>query len=119
MEVQEFIAESLKQIAEGVTKAQAEVTGALVNPGRLDAVDEMAPELDGKFLVANKMMGRLAQIVEFDLAVTVSKEFSGEGNAGLTVVGIGGTLKGKREILTSEVSRLRFAIPIVLPLDER
>jgi hypothetical protein len=118
MKIHEFITESLKEVAEGVTQAQAKAN-AIVNPGRLDEVDQTAPGRSDKFLIANKTMGRLAQVVDFDLAVTVSEESTREGGAGLMVVGIGLGIKGKKNISTSSVSRIKFSIPVVLPLDER
>ena len=118
MKVQEFIAESLKEIAEGVTQAQTQLKGkAIVNPGRLDEVDETTP-VHNKFLVANKTMGRLAQVIDFDIGVTVSDQSIKEGSAGLMVMGIGIGAKGKKDISTSSVSRIKFSIPVVLPLDE-
>ena len=118
MKIHDFITESLKEIAEGVTQAQAKAN-AIVNPGGLDEVDQTAPGRSDKFLVANKTMGRLAQVVDFDLAVTVSEESTSESGAGLMVVGMGLGIKGKKNISTSSVSRIKFSIPVVLPLDER
>jgi hypothetical protein len=119
MKIDEFIAESLKGVAEGVTKAQVEAN-AIVNPGRLDEVDETTPGRGDKFLVANKTMGRLAQVVDFDIAVTVSEGATKEGGAKLKVAGIveiDGKIEGNTS--TSSVSRIKFSIPVVLPLDER
>lgn len=118
MKIDEFIAVSLKEIAEGVRQAQTDAI-AIVNPGILDEVDQPASGRSDKFLIANKTMGRLAQVVDFDLAVTVSEESTRESGAGLMVVGIGGGMKEKKNISTSSVSRIKFSIPVVLPLDER
>ncbi|MBN2183591.1 MAG: hypothetical protein JW715_16900 [Sedimentisphaerales bacterium] len=117
MKINEFITKSLKGIADGVANAQEEAN-AIVNPGRIDEVDQKVNDHDGKFLIANKTMGRLAQVVDFDLAVTVSEESTREGGVGLMVVGMDLGIKGKRNISTSSVSRIKFSIPVVFRLDE-
>lgn len=118
MKIKDFITESLKEIAEGIRQAQDEVH-AIINPGRLDEVDQKTPDHNSKFLIANKTMGRLAQVVDFDVAVTVSEESTREGGTGLMVVGIGLGIKGGNNVSTSSVSRIKFSIPVVFSLDEQ
>lgn len=56
------------------------------------------------------------QDVEFDIAVTVSDEVSGKANAGIKVlsVGIGG--EGAKAAKESTVSRVKFTVPIIPPV---
>ena len=63
--------------------------------------------------------GTEVQNVNFDVAVTVSE--SGESGAGLQVgaFGVGGKMGGGSKRARSEVSRIKFVVPVVLPRGER
>ena len=101
MDVEEFVKETLRQIASGVKSAQPHVD-------RLGGV--VVPRVEG--------FGQLesAEFVEFDVAVTVSKSSEKGGKleiAGFSFVkGGGGAGSQTAEQFTS---RVRFKVPILLP----
>jgi hypothetical protein len=93
MDLQTFVRDSLVQIINGVREAQAKEgeLGDRINP---------------------KQGGWKIQDVEFDVALTVEKKTGG----GLKVVAgvFGGEGGHHRE--QSEVSRVKFVVPLVLPI---
>ena len=120
MNIQEFIVDSLRGIADGVIQAQKELEGkAIINPGCIDDADNKGAGHRPNFLVANANIGRLAQIVEFDMAITATEESSVEGGARLKVVGIGIGAEGTASSSSSLVSHIKFSIPVCLPFEER
>ncbi len=95
MELQEFIATTLKNIADGVQQAAKnlghENSEAAINPRTSDS----------KF-------GYNAQTVDFDIAVTTTESKGGSAKAGIKVLGAEG--QAKKE--DSTVSRIRFSVPM-------
>ena len=114
MDLEEFVRLSLVQITKGVTDAQNEAmeSGASVNPRVLHA-DHSSGSAAGRLAD-----GRIACLVEFDVAVAVSEESSATGGGKLKAASFfqvgGNTSKGS----TSEsVSRLRFTVPVAFQTD--
>lgn len=114
MDVKEFVAETLKQVMDGVAEAQKharEVKG-YVNP----TAHSVAREGQGLGFTAD---GQVIYAMTFDIAVSVSSEKSAEAGAKLQVaqiLKIGG--EGKGTWAQESVSRVQFAVPMVLPVDE-
>lgn len=114
MKLEDFISESLSQIARGVVAAQkkANDTGTLISPYINEYFDsaKQNPNFIGEDRNRN-----LVQIVDFDVAVTV--ESGTETSGGIRVVagilGLGSEGKSKKKDNT--VSRLKFAISFSLP----
>ena len=110
MELKDFISESLIQIIDGVTAAQehASKKGA-----------EVAPHLspgsvpDGTFLAYHA--DTPLQTVEFDIAVTASEKDKAEGTIGILVATLGVGVRGSEERQTTELSRIKFKVPVGLP----
>ena len=114
MELDEFVAKTLEQIIKGVAGAQDAVR-------RRDANAVINPSV-GSALPPDRLdegTGTLVQEVSFDVAVTVSE--SGKSGAGLQVgaFGVGGKMGGGSKRARSEVSRIKFMIPVVLPEGKR
>ena len=115
MELQEFVAQALSQIIQGVKSVQqtSSEVGATINPG----VPNRQLEEQG-YLSTGGIPGEqnnMVLFVEFDTAVTVSEGDGVKAKAGINVfgsnigIGIGTTDE------SSTVSRLKFKVPIVLP----
>ncbi|MCO7506776.1 MULTISPECIES: hypothetical protein [unclassified Pseudomonas] len=120
MDLKDFIANSLTQIAEGILQASEALanTDAEVNPTKIETYSNSAqgfartlkPEDDRTI-----SRTRLVERVSFDVAVSTEGET--KGNAGLKVgiasfgLNTGGELKDK----TGQASRIQFAIPMVFP----
>ena len=102
MELQDFIAETLKQIISGVRLAQesASELGAKINP-RGGAMVEM-------------------RNVHFDVAVSTRK--GGETKGGIDVfeglVGAGG-FQEQSDAADSAMSRIKFSVPLKLPVQPK
>jgi len=110
VKLQEFVAETLKEIIAGVKEAQeyAGQQGATVNPHMRLAE---ATESGGVAVV----QGVRLKEVEFDVAVVAEKA---EETKGGVKVGIGLfnlATQGQSDSSSSSTSRVRFSVPIALP----
>src|SRR5260370_33921195 len=93
MELKDFVSRTITDIIEGVREAQAAAgSDAYVNPG----------------------IGR--EIVEFDVALTVTEAAEKKGGGGITVAGFlkaeGG---GGSSSSNSSISRVKFSVAVKLP----
>lgn len=139
-DLQDFVKEALVQIVKGIADAQNEIKqcGAIVNPvlaqkkatGDED-IFRRGYRLDKDNLrsagILETQNGGIADIVEFDVAITTSKvnaegeQSSSKKDAGfrLKVVSAGvdfGSGESKsQEITDSQVSHLKFKIPVLFP----
>jgi hypothetical protein len=115
MKLQEFVNETLREIIAGVKEAQAYATGngAIVNPGQ-------SAGGDGK-LYSRERTGNLLPItdIDFDVAVTSTDTTEQQAGAGIFVAGFGIGTKGKSDASNSCVSRIRFPVRIVLPVQDK
>ena len=108
MELREFVSSALIQILGGVQDAQkaAAEHGGQVNPA-------FSGTLGSRGLVKGRG-NFLMQEVEFDVAVTVSEQSGEKVGGGLRVVfGFGAKLEGQES--SSQVSRIKFTVPLGLP----
>jgi hypothetical protein len=110
MKLQEFVSRTLVEIIDGVISAQNQTSSrnAIVNPNlRL---------VDGQTIVWRTYSNHDAIFVDFDIAVTVQ-----EGTETKEGVGVAAALfvlgsQGKSDASHGVVSRIKFQIPIVLPV---
>lgn len=98
MDLDTFVAETLRQIVKGVQTAQQnpDCKGAKINPAR--SVNTVQ-----------------CKQIEFDVAVTVMEgmDKQGKGNIGVALFGIG--CQATSTSANSSVSRIRFEVPITFP----
>lgn len=113
MELKEFISETIQQISLSVTDAMNKCSelDVIVNP-------DITVGEDGNFFVPNKgnySMERRVQILDMDIAITVTNasETSGGGKIGVSIFGASINSSGKSE--NTNVSRVKFSIPVCLP----
>lgn len=109
MDLKEFVKEALTQLAMGVQEAQS---GLPHGAGTINPCVRPAGPLGGELVVG----GTHVQDVQFDVAVTASERSDIQGDAGvrIAVVNFGG--KGGTSTENSSVSRLKFTVPIALPV---
>lgn len=114
MELQEFVAQTLTQIVSGVKKAQLEVKGheAEINP-HLSSSAELAGKL-GFFWAG----GRAIQIVQFEVDLTVVEGTGTKGGVGVFAIGVALGSSGQSTNESRSSSKIRFAVPVALPLSE-
>ena len=111
MQLNEFIAESLKQIFTGISDAKqcAAMNGFQVNPwitfGKSDA----------NGLLLDRETKTPVRVVEFDVAVTVSESKQSKGGAGIFVasLSLGGQIQSDGS--NTVVSRIKFSVPLAFP----
>ncbi|MBN2313003.1 MAG: hypothetical protein JXM79_03675 [Sedimentisphaerales bacterium] len=115
MKLQEFISETLKEYITGVKDAQefASEQGAAVNPS-----SKKAGELKS-YRMVDAHTGQLLRDVEFDVAVTYSEESETKKGAGIVVAAIGMGAQTKAETTSSSISRIKFTVPVALPIQDR
>ena len=113
MDLKDFIAQTLTQIVEGVQAAQSEIQakGAKVNPGFVGDYKEIAKS-GGGLLCAT---GGTAQIVEFEVALTVSEGTGTKGGIGVFAGAVSLGSAGQSSAENKSVSRVKFSVPLALP----
>jgi hypothetical protein len=111
MKLKDFVAETLKEIVDGVVEAQAYCAekGGSVNSKRLEA------RTDQGFQMWDSETGQIAQLVEFDVAVTTTEGTETKGGIGVFVGPVGLGSHGKSDASNVSSSRIKFAVPVVLP----
>jgi len=114
MELKDFVAESLKQIIDGVNevKAYADDNGAVVNPRRWAW---NSTNVQAKY---DRKTGAAIETIEFDVAVTAIEGTQTKGGVGVFMGAVGLGSQGQSENQNTSVSRLRFSVPIVLPFTD-
>jgi hypothetical protein len=112
MELRDFVSETLVQIAEGVASAQerSSAIGAHINP-----------KLTGSatFAVQHGFLSSAAgaaQIVGFDVALTVTEGKGTKGGIGIVAGAITLGSSGHSSAENSSVSRVKFSVPLILPV---
>lgn len=109
MDIRQFVSETLTQIVEGVTDANQRLSDdSEVNP-RCGGTPE------GKPYVEYYSELRPVELVDFDLAVTVTEGTGAKGGLGVAAgfIGLGG--QKSSESSAEAVSRVKFTLPLMLP----
>lgn len=118
MDIAEFVEAVLRQIIDGVSRAQdstrlpgKHVSEAdIINPAIMYSADG-APK--GKYYATQ---GRnLVHFVEFDIAVTTEATDAVSGGGKIRVLGIGAGAEGSIASKETIASRVKFEVPITLP----
>lgn len=115
MNLQQFVAESLVQIVNGVREAQTQLkgSGARVAPlmRNTTAKDSIgSAEGDG---------GQPVFLVEFDVLVAAAEGTGTKGGIGVVVGVLGLGSQGQSESKTGQDSRIQFKVPLLLPAQSR
>lgn len=115
MKLQEFVSETLKEIIAGVKESQkyAESEGAWVSP-RVTRAEIGVGTRSARYVTQEG--GATIKQIEFDVAVTSTEGSATEAGAGIFVAAIGLGAKGKSDTSSSSVSRIKFSIPLGLPM---
>lgn len=119
MELQDFISGTLVQIARGIELAAAQLkdSKALVNPRNVATASVKSEHVYG-YLNTEKRYFKVVQKIDFDVAVTAEKGRETKSGLGISVGSISVGTHGKSESTNSSVSRIRFSIPMVLPMED-
>jgi hypothetical protein len=113
MNLKEFVSGVLTQIIEGVQEAQAGRTpeSGQVNPG----LSTTQGILQARGHMVSRR-GELVQDVEFDVALTTNEGTQTKGGIGVFVGAVGLGSQGQSDQSHSSVSRVKFSVPLTLPV---
>ncbi len=113
MNLEKFVKEVLTEIVSGIRGAQKVKGGAFIVPAG-DGGHEYAkhPRVSSSAHIKST-------IVDFDIALTVEDSSKGSDGGGLKVFGTGANVQGEAASRDTTVSRIQFAIPILLPVSQR
>ena len=108
MELKDFVVQTISSLVDAVDDLQGkyESKGAIVNPPSAQSGSDVLQ------MGSENYTFRRVQNVQFDVAVTVSSETSGGGNAGIKVLSVelgGGAETAKS---SSQISHVKFEVPI-------
>ena len=106
------------QIALGIENAAERLKGskALVNPRNVNTDTSLTSGIYG-FVDTETHYFKVVQKIEFDVAVTASSGTATKGGIGIMVGAIGLGSQGQSEAQDSSVSRIKFVVPMVLPME--
>ena len=74
-------------------------------------------EYSGHEIKIKKNSAPEPQLIEFDIALTTTEDQNIKGGLGIFVTGIGLGYQGETKTMGSEISRIKFSIPVILPSD--
>jgi hypothetical protein len=116
MDLKEFVAASLTQIADGIKMAQdaTKSSGAWISP--VTSLTPGGPEMSR---ITTPEGRRYVHEVSFDVAITVSDEQKAGAGAGITIFGAKVGADGGVTYQNAAVSRVQFSVPIMWPADSR
>ncbi|MBD9501080.1 hypothetical protein IB256_09845 [Pseudomonas sp. PDM17] len=122
MDLKDFIASSLTQIAEGILAANEALadTDAEVNPINLATHSNNAQGF-GRVIEQpeGEKRGRLVERVTFDVAVTTEGETKGTAGLKVGIASFGLQTGGELKDKVGQASRIQFAVPMVFPSKRR
>jgi hypothetical protein len=113
MKLSEFVQEVLTEIISGIRAAQSIDGGAFVVPSG-DGGHDYA-----KHPRVSSSARLKSTIVDFDIALTVEDSSKGGGGGALKVFGMGANVQGEVSSKDTTVSRIQFAVPLLLPESQR
>jgi hypothetical protein len=114
MKLEDFISESITQIISGVAKAQeyAAQNQASINPITLQQAKSSGDSyFDSRTL-------RPAQVIDFDISVTTKEDGKASGKAGVFVSVLKFGVEGSEGTESQVSNRIKFSVPIILPIQK-
>ena len=116
MDLREFVKEALVQVASGVRDAQepVRIQGGFVSPSVVSGASGRSESTHFGTLSS----GQQVLLVEFDVAVTATDSVEGGAGAKLAVASLFSLEAGGKGRTGSETtSRIKFKVPLALPVD--
>jgi len=111
VELKEFVKESLVQIIQAVSEAQKQI--AELGGGEISPSIKSEWEKTGLMFSSN---GMPIQNVSFDVVVTASEKTGTKGTIGVMVSVLKLGVQGESQENSSNNSRIKFTVPITLPI---
>ena len=119
MELKDFVKQTLIEISQGVSEAQAEADNSLINP-RIKTPDNrvtgvlLAEDGAGRGVKG----GRILDYVEFDVAVTIDKNTKTNGKISVLFGAVNLSSQGASENKDASTSRVKFKVPVSFSLTQ-
>lgn len=113
MNLQNFVTESLLQIIDGIKDAQNKISAIEIPE---DDKKYFTPYIAPTPLNIDKKIYENYDKIEFDIAITVSKDSTQSGKMRISVAGL--EIDGRSQSLVnshSSISRIKFSIPVIYP----
>lgn len=112
MEFKDFVAESLKQVVDGMETAQkyAQEKGARINPQGTEIAQADRVSLNYGYVKVE-----YSQLVSFDFAIPASEDKQAKGGAGIFIVPLTLGSQFQKDTANSNVSKIKFSAPLFLP----
>lgn len=115
MELRDFVKESLIQIVQGVGDAQTELNGSKSSGAISPEVRNNWATMESKGVLLSQA-GSPIQVVEFDVSVTTTEGTGTKGGIAIAVGFLGLGSQGQSTQSNANVSRLKFSVPVLLPV---
>ena len=114
MNLQEFVSQALTEIADGVQDAQNKVAGINQHPHHIYTQSQAG---GSNLILGLDKDGNPIHMIEFDVAVTSSEGTETKGGIAVVSGFISLGSQGKSQETTQSVSRIKFKVPVCLPLN--
>ena len=113
IELKDFVAETLKQIVEGIILSQdfAKDKNAEIVPDGIYNVTSDSVKGTGILGLGEGYVN----IVDFDIAVTASESAQTKSGIGVFITVIGSGVQGQNDASSSTLSRIKFVVPVLFP----
>jgi phage tail tape-measure protein len=109
MELKDFVAETLKQIIDGIEMAQRDVRDkkAIVSP--------MIKPMGSTYVMAMDGICNAVQMIDFEVSLTETEGKEKGGRIGVLFSFAGAGAQAKSESGSSMINRVKFSVPLMLP----
>jgi hypothetical protein len=113
IELRDFVAETIKQVIDGVVNAQeyAKEKRAVVNP-------KLNYHNQNQDLLVDVATGQPTRSISFNVAVTAAEGTKTQGGIAVFTGMLGLGSKGQSEKSNETVNRIQFSVPVFLPIGE-
>ncbi|MEQ3659871.1 MAG: hypothetical protein ABNH21_13065 [Glaciecola sp.] len=114
MELKEFVKESIKQISEALIECNVELKdkGVVINPKSVQ-VNTDSSQAYGRISTEIRHQSKVVQKIEFDVAVSTSKDQAANAGAKISVMSLSLGAEGDVNYGNKSESRLKFSVPII------
>lgn len=111
MELRDFVAETIKQVIDGVVTAQqyAAEKNCVVNP-------QLGFHTQNETLMIDRATSQPVQSISFDVAVTAAEGSKTQGGIAVFAGAFGLASKGQSDRSNETVNRIQFSVPVSLPI---
>ncbi len=117
MNLKDFVSQTLTEIINGTIEAQQQTkdTGSIVNP-KMKPASSFAGNMPSHGVTFDK---QVILPVEFDVALTITEDTKATGKAGISVFKTGLGIEASLKDINQTLNRVKFSVPLALPVGEQ